>query len=833
MEVDAGSVAEPDRRRGRRVRLLALLIVATVMLMGASAGVAQASSVTNPSVTLVTTPAAGARSEYLVDFTTSPGGTLTAPSARITVTFPTGSDITTALGNTFVRDVTANNATVGGCSKSGVVATCSLNGGQTIPGGHQLEIEFDGVINPPAGQQSLTISTTADADAVHPGYSIQTGGQISQPAVTLVTTPAAGARSEYLVDFTTSSPNGTLSNLALSQITVTFPTGSDITTALGNTFVRDVTANNATVGGCSKSGVVATCSLNGGQTIPGGHQLEIEFDCVINPAAGPQTLSVKTTSDLPATASGTYNIQTGGQISQPAVTLVTTPAAGARSEYLVDFTTSSPNGTLSNLALSQITVTFPTGSDITTALGNTFVRDVTANNATVGGCSKSGVVATCSLNGGQTIPGGHQLEIEFDGVINPAAGPQTLSVKTTSDLPATASGTYNIQTGGQISQPAVTLVTTPAAGARSEYLVDFTTSSPNGTLSNLALSQITVTFPTGSDITTALGNTFVRDVTANNATVGGCSKSGVVATCSLNGGQTIPGGHQLEIEFDGVINPAAGPQTLSVKTTSDLPATASGTYNIQTGGQISQPAVTLVTTPAAGARSEYLVDFTTSSPNGTLSNLALSQITVTFPTGSDITTALGNTFVRDVTANNATVGGCSKSGVVATCSLNGGQTIPGGHRLEIEFDGVINPAAGPQTLSVKTTSDLPATASGTYNIQTGGQISQPAVTLKQPRPRRSRSPIFHLVHDLVAERDAVEPGAEPDHGHVPDRQRHHDGAGEHVRQGRDREQRDRRGVQQIGGGRDLQPQRRPDDPRRPPARDRVRRCHQPIDRLHH
>ena len=50
-------------------------------------------------------------------------------------------------------------------------------------------------------------------------------------------------------------------------------------------------------------------------------------------------------------------------------------------------------------------------------------------------------------------PAATQLEIEFDGVINPAAGTPTLSVKTTSDLPATASGTYNIQTGGQISQP--------------------------------------------------------------------------------------------------------------------------------------------------------------------------------------------------------------------------------------------------------------------------------------------------------------------------------------------------------------------------------------------
>ena len=718
----------------RQVRLIGSVTLAALLLSAAFAGVAEASSVTNPSVTLATTPAAGARSEYLIGFTTSAGGVLAAnTNSQITVTFPTGTDITTVPANTFVTDVTANKI-VGSCSKSGLVATCGLNGGQSIPGGHQVSVELDGVINPPAGPQSVTISTTADMDAVQAGYSIQTGGQVTQPTVTLATTPAAGARSEYLIDFSTSpQPNGTLSSQAVSQITVTFPTGTDITTVPANTFVTDVTANKI-VGSCSKSGLVATCGLNGGQSIPGGDHVELEFDGVINPSAGPQTLSVKTTSDFPAVTSGTYTIQTGGQVTQPTVTLATTPAAGARSEYLIDFSTSpQPNGTLSSQAVSQITVTFPTGTDITTVPANTFVTDVTANKI-VGSCSKSGLVATCGLNGGQSIPGGDHVELEFDGVINPSAGPQTLSVKTTSDFPAVTSGTYTIQTGGQVTQPTVTLATTPAAGARSEYLIDFSTSpQPNGTLSSQAVSQITVTFPTGTDITTVPANTFVTDVTANKI-VGSCSKSGLVATCGLNGGQSIPGGDHVELEFDGVINPSAGPQTLSVKTTSDFPAVTSGTYTIQTGGQVTQPTVTLATTPAAGARSEYLIDFSTSpQPNGTLSSQAVSQITVTFPTGTDITTVPANTFVTDVTANKI-VGSCSKSGLVATCGLNGGQSIPGGDHVELEFDGVINPSAGPQTLSVKTTSDFPAVTSGTYTIQTGGQVTQPTVTLSNHAP---------------------------------------------------------------------------------------------------
>ena len=149
-------------------------------------------------------------------------------------------------------------------------------------------------------------------------------------------------------------------------------------------------------------------------------------------------------------------------------------------------------------------------------------------------------------------------------------------------------------------------------------------------------------------------------------------------------------------------------------------------------------------------------------------------------------------------------------GVVATCSLNGGQTIPGGHQLRSSSTVSSTHAAGPQTLSVKTTSDLPATASGTYNIQTGGQISQPAVTLSNHAPGAAGVQYFDLVHDLVAERDAVELALSQITVTFPTGSDITTALREHVRQGRDREQRDRRGVQQIGGGRDLQPQRRPD-----------------------
>ena len=719
-------------RGALRLVVVGLITTAALIVMGAFAAIAEASSVTSPSVTLVTSSAAGARSEYLIGFTTSsPNGSLVAPNGKTTITFPSGTDITTVSGNTFVRDVTNGNAIVGSCSKSGLVATCGLNGGQSIAAGHQVSIEIDGIINPPAGQQTLAISTTSDVDSARATYTTDPGGQITQPSVALLTSAAAGARSAYQIAFATSLPDGGLSAQGVSQIAITFPTGTDITTVSGNTFVRDVTNGNAIVGSCSKSGLVATCGLNGGQSIAAGHQVSIEIDGIINPPAGPQTLSVKTTSDLPAVPSATYTTDPGGQITQPSVALLTSAAAGARSAYQIAFATSSPDGGLSAQGVSQIAITFPTGTDITTVSGNTFVRDVTNGNAIVGSCSKSGLVATCGLNGGQSIAAGHQVSIEIDGIINPPAGPQTLSVKTTSDLPAVPSATYTTDPGGQITQPSVALLTSAAAGARSAYQIAFATSSPDGGLSAQGVSQIAITFPTGTDITTVSGNTFVRDVTNGNAIVGSCSKSGLVATCGLNGGQSIAAGHQVSIEIDGIINPPAGPQTLSVKTTSDLPAVPSATYTTDPGGQITQPIVTLSNHAPSAAGVQYFVAFATASPDGGLSSQGVSQITVTFPAGTSLV-ASGNTFVRDVTNGNAIVGSCSKSGLVATCGLNGGQSITAGHQVSIEIDAITNPAtvSNTNTVSVRTTSDLPTVNSSNYTI--GGNPPPPAVASISP-----------------------------------------------------------------------------------------------------
>ena len=120
-------------------------------------------------------PAAGARTRYVVDFDVSASGGLSG-SNQMTVTFPAGTGFTGYTGGT-VLDVTSNT-TVGSCgSPSGTVINCGLFGGQSIAAGDSVRITFSGITNPsPAGAYTLDVSTTADTSPSDLGP-VQRGGR--------------------------------------------------------------------------------------------------------------------------------------------------------------------------------------------------------------------------------------------------------------------------------------------------------------------------------------------------------------------------------------------------------------------------------------------------------------------------------------------------------------------------------------------------------------------------------------------------------------------------------------------------------------------------------
>ncbi len=725
------------RRARLRPRFVGLITIATLTVLGAFAGAAQASSVS--SISVVNTPpsaGAGARTVYDVAFVTTTGSL--SGANQITVTFEAPTDLSTVVNSAVFDTSVSATTSVGSCSVSGLVATCGLFTGRSIPAGHSVTVELDGVTNSTRASTNfhVTVTTATDTDAATSApYTVATGGQVTQPTVTVKPpSSGAGARTIYMVSFTTSSTGG-LASAANSKITITIPSDANLSTIVNSAVFDTSVSTTTSVGSCSQSGQVATCGLFGGRSIPSGHSITVELDGVTNPtaAAANKTLTVSTTSDVPTITSATYTIDPGGQVTQPTVTVKPpSSGAGARTIYMVSFTTSSTGG-LASAANSKITITIPSDANLSTIVNSAVFDTSVSTTTSVGSCSQSGQVATCGLFGGRSIPSGHSITVELDGVTNPtaAAANKTLTVSTTSDVPTITSATYTIDPGGQVTQPTVTVKPpSSGAGARTIYMVSFTTSSTGG-LASAANSKITITIPSDANLSTIVNSAVFDTSVSTTTSVGSCSQSGQVATCGLFGGRSIPSGHSITVELDGVTNPtaAAANKTLTVSTTSDVPTITSATYTIDPGGQITNTTVGLSNQSPGAAGVKYLVGFVTSSTGG-LSSAANSKITIALPAGTNLV-PVTNSAVFDTSVSTTTsVGSCSQSGQVATCGLFGGRSIPSGHSITVELDGVTNPStASAEQAQVSTTSDLPS-ISGNYNI--GGNPPPPTVTSISP-----------------------------------------------------------------------------------------------------
>src|SRR5204863_231334 len=137
-------------------------------------------------------------------------------------------------------------------------------------------------------------------------------------------------------------------------------------------------------------------------------------------------------------------------------------------------------GALSQVAGSQITINFPTGT--TLGSGGSAVT-INGSATAVGNCSRNGLVATCGLfNPTNSIPANASVTVELDGVINPSATSTTeqATVSTTSDNPTSTvpSANYSVIAGHSVSNVLVDdTVPSAAQGAKTVYKVSFTTSS--------------------------------------------------------------------------------------------------------------------------------------------------------------------------------------------------------------------------------------------------------------------------------------------------------------------------------------------------------------------
>jgi hypothetical protein len=722
---------------------LTTFATAALLALLTFASPAFASSVSDVRVdNTVPSAAAGARTVYRVAFTTSPAGGLSAEDS-IRVMVPAG----TLTDEWQTGAVSAGDGNIGTCSvpDDKLTSTCRLFSKETVKGGTPLTVTLAGLTNGDAGtDKSVRVSTTQDTDsATSRAFTIVKGGTVSQPAVDISSpSAAAGARTTYVVRFKVSDTGG-LSAEAGSTIDVGLPLDIGTDGWVGGT-VRDMTLDKD-VGTCGKPEdtriPTSTCGFFSSASVAPGDELRITLRGLTNGGdPGAETVTVGTSSDLPAIASTAFEIGKGQEITQPSVAIDDPSAAGgARTRYVVDFKLSSSGG-MSAEAGSEITLTLPPGTGTGGWMGGT-VHDVTAKRD-VGTCVKpdAKLVSTCGFFSASSVAAGDELQLILRGLENgdPGTG-KTVTVRTTSDLPVVTSSGFEIVKGAAVSTPTVSIADpSAAAGARTRYVIDFTLSDTGG-MSADANSRITVALPGDTGTNGWLGGT-VRDVTTD-ADVGSCDKPDgqSVSSCGFFSGRSAAAGHKLEITLRGLENGSAGPgKTVTVSTTSDLPARTSSGFEILKGLQITQPTVSIVDpSPAAGARTRYVIGFTLSDTGG-MSADANSRITLTLPGDTGTNGWLGGT-VRDVTAGRD-VGSCSvpDGQRISSCGFFSGASAPAGHRLEIDLRGLSNGAAGSgRTVTVSTTSDLPGRPSSGFEVVPGNALTGVTVTVGSTAPLAS------------------------------------------------------------------------------------------------
>jgi hypothetical protein len=685
------------------------LVLATLVAVLALSTPAFAGEVTNVTVdNTVPSNAAGARTTYVVGFTTTTGVLSQAGDDRITVAFPAGTGLDD-WGGGDVRAAATGATVIGSCRRKAGDSEieCYLHSNRSIAAGQAVQVTLDGIANPPISGQ-VRVSTTKDADQVGAPFAVVPAGDVSE--ITLdnsAPSRAAGAQTVFVARLKLSSTGG-LSAQAGSRLYVTLPWSPGSGGWEAGT-VRDVTAD-ADVGSCySPVNATSECYLHSGRSIADGSTVELTLAGLSNPTAPgtDKVIQVRTTSDPADMPSAPFTVVAANPVSAVSVDNGTpSGAAGARTRYLVGLTLSATGG-LSDDADSRLYVTFPSGTTFNGWDGGR----VTVDGTEVGSCySPVDRVSDCYLHTNRSIAPGAQVTIAFDGITNPTAvsTQQQVIVSTTSDPASVPSAAYSVVPAGTMSAATVANGTPSAAAtARTRYLIAFKLSATGGLADN-ANSRLFVTFPTG---TTFVGWGGAR-ISVAGTEVGSCqSPVGRVSECYLHFGRSIAAGADVSVAFAGVTNPetAGADKVVTISTTSDPQAIASAPFGVVAGGSVAGVSVAAGSL-APSARTDYVVGLTTSA-TGALTDEANSELYFGFPAGSTFTGWGGGT-VQSV-ATGLDVGACYRPvALVSDCYLFFGRLVGAGTQLRVTFEGVTNPAtAGPYRMTVSTTSDTPAVTS--------------------------------------------------------------------------------------------------------------------------
>ncbi len=713
-------------------------------------------SVTVSQFSASTTAARATGVSYTAAFTTSSSGGLASGSGTITLTAPAG---TTFDGPVTITDLTASAADRNGKSsagkssavaKPGTVAKTSAvvkpsaakssdatgaSGDVTetvtvpiaIASGDEVSVVWADVTNPTAaGAEDLTLATSSDTTPVKQALTLTAAGAVSSVVARASTAAAGATQVTYTVGFTASGTGALVPDEG--DIILAAPAGTVFSSGTG------YSADDVTSGQEFSLNVVAvldggtTVKLDGGDPISAGDHVVVTANGVTNPsAAGPEQLTLSTTSDtVPAAAGITLTAGNQPVAAISALFLTTTTAGASEVSYQLTFTASATGALVAGNG--TVTLALPSGSSFSADYeANADFQDLTSGasgwqSSWNEGANSAGTALTITVP--FSIAAGDKVRVTVVEVASaPSAGEQKGTFYTSSDTkPVTA--TFTLTPGSVpvtgLRGPALTATAAGASGIG--YQLTFTASA-NGQLAS-GYGTITVSLAAGTTIDS--GEAEIDDLTSGQtATTSNLSEASDGSAITVTVPFAVAGGDQVQVTFPGVQSaPAAGTYTATVATSSDTrPVSAS--YALTQAAPVAAPAVT-VSNQTAGETASYGVSFTTSSDGSLVAGQG--QITLAAPAGTVFSGSAAYTG-QDITSGKSltlTVAGTSAGG--ATITFTTGQQISGGDQVVITAPGVTNATStGANDLTISTSTDT-VHATAPYTLGD----SAPAFTAASP-----------------------------------------------------------------------------------------------------
>ncbi|HEY0868836.1 MAG TPA: cell wall-binding repeat-containing protein, partial [Acidothermaceae bacterium] len=246
-----------------------------------------------------TPPSAGATAQYTITFTaTSP---LTAGVGTITINEPAGTN-TPALASDY--EVNGSLLLINPVVSGGVGGSITLTTPVNITAGEAVVIGAVNITNPPAGPQTLVVTTSSDTTPAQNStpYIITAAGG---PQVTSVTASAAPTTAAAMATYTVGFHATTALTAGIGTITLN---GQGATNFPG-------TATSYTVNGTAVSAAPSSSGASVTLTTPVGvlanGSVTVVANGVTNPAAGIHTLTVSTSGDATIATSGFFFMSGG------------------------------------------------------------------------------------------------------------------------------------------------------------------------------------------------------------------------------------------------------------------------------------------------------------------------------------------------------------------------------------------------------------------------------------------------------------------------------------------------------------------------------------------